>query len=148
MKSAFLESLSAVWHSREPRERALVSIAAAVLVLGGLYAWVLDPALAAKQRLKTELPAAQAKLAQVQSLASAAKANAANPAAVPSQANLQASLAAAGVSATVSASAPWVVTVSASNGDAIWNWLKTHSVSKTALKRNANGSWAGELTLE
>jgi general secretion pathway protein M len=147
MKSAFFDSLSTFWHSREPRERTLVSLAAAVLVLGGLYAWVLDPALTATQRLKTELPATQAKLAQVQSLAVAAKANASSNAA-PNQANLQASLSAASMNATVSAAAPWVVTVNAATGDALWAWLRTHPAAKTALKRSAAGSWSGELTLE
>lgn len=147
MKPAFFESLSTLWHSREPRERTLVSLAAAVLVLGGLYAWVLDPALTATRRLKIELPAAQAKLAQVQSLAAAAKANASNTA-TPTQANLQVSLSGASISATVSAAAPWVITVNAATGDALWAWVNAHASSKTTLKRSATGSWSGEITLE
>ena len=147
MKPAFFDSLSTLWHSRGSRERTLVSLAAAVLVLGGLYAWVLDPALTATRRLKTELPAAQAKLAQVQSLAAAAKANASNTAA-PTQANLQASLSAASINATVSAAAPWMITVNAATGDALWGWLNAHPTAKTTLKRSATGSWSGEITLE
>ncbi len=148
MKSAALTAFLDLWHSREPRERTLVSLAAAVLVLGGLYAWVLDPALQDTRRLITELPAAQAKLAQVQQLAATTKAaGKANPAA-PSQATLQASLSAASINASVNAAAPWVVTVNAASGEALWAWLGSHAASKTALKRNANGSWAGEITLE
>jgi type II secretory pathway component PulM len=148
MKTAVFDSLAVLWRSREPRERALLSLAAVVLVVGGLYGWVLEPAMAANQRLKTDLPAAQAKLAQVQQLAASAKTNAAGNTAAPSQASLQASLSAASINATVSASAPWVVTITAANGEPLWAWLNTHAASKTALKRSANGSWSGELTLE
>jgi type II secretory pathway component PulM len=148
MKSAFFDSLGTLWHSREPRERTLVALAAVVIVIGGLYAWVLDPALTTNRRLKTELPATHVKLAHVQSLAIAAKANASSNVAAPSQANLQASLSAASISATVSAAPPWVITVNAATGDALWTWIKTHATNKTTLKRSATGNWSGELTLE
>jgi type II secretory pathway component PulM len=148
MTQAFLTPLLDVWHSREPRERLLVSLAAAVLLLGGLYAWVLDPALQTTQRLKTELPLAQTKLAQVQQLSLAAKANATGSSAAPNQASLQTGLSAAGINATVSAAAPWLVTINGAAGEPLWLWLKTHPTSKSTLKRNANGSWQGELTLE
>jgi type II secretory pathway component PulM len=146
MMARFFDSLSAVWHSREPREHTMVTVAACVLVLGGLYAWVLDPAMTAIQRLKVDLPAAQTKLVQVQSLATGAKANAST--ANPSQATLQASLSAASITATVSAASPWVVTINAASGDALWGWVNTHALTKVSLKRSATGTWSGELILE
>jgi type II secretory pathway component PulM len=148
MMSAVLDPLAQLWRSREPRERSLVALAAAVVLLGALYAGVLEPAWTTTQRLKTELPAAQAKSVQVQQLATSAKAHLALSGAAPSQTSLQASLSAANINAAVSAAAPWVVTVNAASGESLWAWLQAHATSKTALKRSANGSWAGELTLE
>jgi general secretion pathway protein M len=145
--SATLSALQDLWHSREARERKLISIAALVLFLGGIYGFTLDPAWSGLKALKTSLPAAQAQAAQVQALAAQIKAN---PAAMvaSNQANLQASLSAANISATVSAAAPWVVTVNSASGEALWAWLKTHNASKSSLKRSSTGAWSGDITLE
>jgi type II secretory pathway component PulM len=143
-----VDSLATLWHSREPRERTLISLAAAVLLLGALYGWIIDPALSATQRLKTDLPAVQTKLAQVKSLAASVKANPSTANTAVTQANVQASLSTANINATVSAATPWVVTVNAATGEALWAWLGTHSTSKTTLKRSASGLWSGELVLE
>ncbi len=145
--SATLQALQDIWLSRDARERKLLTIALAVVLLGGIYGLILDPALAGLNTLKTSLPATQAKQAQVQQLAAQIQATP-TTLAPTSQASLQASLSAANVNATVSASAPWVITINAATGEALWAWLKTNNANKSTLKRNANGIWSGELTLE
>jgi type II secretory pathway component PulM len=145
--SATVSALQDLWHSREARERKLISIAALVLFLGGVYGFILDPAWSGLKALKTSLPAAQTQAAQVNALAAQVKAN---PAAMdtPNQTKLQASLSAANIAATVSAAAPWVVTVNGVSGQALWTWLRTHNASKTNLKRSSTGAWSGDITLE
>jgi type II secretory pathway component PulM len=145
--SATLSALQDLWHSREARERKLISIAALVLFLGGVYGFILDPAWSGLKALKTSLPAAQAQAALVHALAAQVKAN---PAAVdtPNQAKLQATLSGANIGATVSAAAPWVVTVNSASGEALWTWLRMHNASKTNLKRSSTGAWSGDITLE
>lgn len=160
MSLSVLKPVLELWHSREPRERVLMSLAAVVLVLGTVYAAVLDPALQAAQRLKTDLPAAQRTAQQVQQLAGVLKAQPDSPQYTlngaagsmgsidsVSQTSLQASLAAAGITATVSAAKPWVITVNSATGEALWAWVGQRAVSKTQLKRSASGAWQGELTL-
>ncbi len=145
--STTLAALQDFWFSREPRERRVVSIAALVLFLSGIYGLILDPAWSGLKTLSTSLPATQAQAAQVQALAAQIKAN---PTVMSSlnQANLQASLSAANINATVSATSPWVVTVNNATGEALWTWLKAHYASKTNLKRSSTGVWAGEVTIE
>jgi type II secretory pathway component PulM len=136
-----------LWHSREARERKLVSIAAGVLVVAGVYGFVLDPAWTGFNALKTSLPAAQANAAQVQALAQHIKANP-SLTAPTNAASLQQSLSAANINATTSPSAPWVVTVNSASGEALWAWLQTHKAVATQLKRSNVGVWSGQITLE
>ncbi len=145
--SATLRALQDIWNSRDARERKLLIIALVVVFLGSVYGLILDPAWTGLNTLKTSLPAAQARQAQVQQLTAQIQANPVANAA-PNQASLQASLSAANINATVSAAAPWVITINTATGDALWTWLKTNNATKTTLKRNPTGTWSGELTLE
>jgi general secretion pathway protein M len=155
-KIQLFQSLAAqLWDSREPRERRLISVAAAVVILGAVYAFVLDPAVTGTAQLKASLPAAQAQLAQVKVLSEQVQAmpkdDAAAGAADITQASLQASLSAATIDGTVSLAAPWRITVRGSSGDALWNWLRQHSASSADLKRSSNdasATWQGEVTLQ
>ena len=62
------KQLDVWWTGRARRERAMVLVAAAVVVLGLLYALAIEPAWTTKSRLAKDLPRLQAELVQVEAL--------------------------------------------------------------------------------
>lgn len=67
--SGLKQSLSAFWNERNQRERRMLSLAAAVVLLGLVYALLIDPALSGRGDLEKRLPALRQQAAEVQSLA-------------------------------------------------------------------------------
>lgn len=63
------QSFSTFWAARNKRERNMLSIAAAVVVLGLLYVLLIDPALSGREALERRLPALRQQSAEVQALA-------------------------------------------------------------------------------
>jgi general secretion pathway protein M len=146
-----MDVIKQLWDAREPRERTLISLAAAVVVLSGLYAGVIDPALTGTARLKNSLPQAQAQLAQVQALSLQVQAlpKTSQDSADASQASIEASLAAASIDGAVSTGSPWKISIRQSSGDALWTWLRQNPASTADLKRSgdANTIWHGDVVL-
>lgn len=62
------------WRSLATRERVMVSAAATVVVLGLVYALLIEPAWQGRARLLQELPALRAELASMDAMASEARA--------------------------------------------------------------------------
>lgn len=62
------KQLDVWWTGLARRERAMVLVAAAVVVLGLLYALAIEPAWTTKSRLAKDLPRLQAELVQVEAL--------------------------------------------------------------------------------
>jgi len=62
------------WNERNKRERNMLSAAAVVIVLGLLYALLIDPALSGRRDLERKLPALRQQAAEVQALAKEASA--------------------------------------------------------------------------
>lgn len=62
------------WAERNGRERVLIGVAGAVLLLGLLYALLIDPALQGRARLHKSLPQLRLQAAQLQALAKQAAA--------------------------------------------------------------------------
>lgn len=67
--SGLKQSFSTFWNARNKRERNMLSIAAAVVVLGLLYVLLIDPALSGREALERRLPALRQQSAEVQALA-------------------------------------------------------------------------------
>jgi len=63
------QSFAAFWEGRNARERMLLAVGAAVVLLGLLYALLIDPALSGRDRLNKDLPQLRAQVAQLQALA-------------------------------------------------------------------------------
>jgi general secretion pathway protein M len=63
------QSLSTFWGERNQRERNMLMAAAGVVVLGLLYALLIDPALGGRQDLERRLPALRQQAAEVQAMA-------------------------------------------------------------------------------
>jgi general secretion pathway protein M len=63
------ESFSGFWEARNTRERMILAGGGAVVLLGLLYALLIDPALGGRERLNKELPQLRAQVAQLQVLA-------------------------------------------------------------------------------
>lgn len=63
------QSLSAFWAARDQRERTMLAVAAAVVLLGLIYALLFDPALSGRERLNKNLPLLRQQVAQLQALA-------------------------------------------------------------------------------
>jgi general secretion pathway protein M len=101
------QSFSTFWNARNKRERNMLAIAAAVVVLGLLYALLIDPALSGRQALERKLPTLRQQSAEVQALAReasssgvAARANANTPPPPPiTRERLEASLSEKGLKA-------------------------------------------------
>ena len=74
-KHSFLE----FWTMRDARERALLTVAAAVIVLGLTYALLFAPALASREQLNKNLPLLRQQAAQLQALAKEAALLSAKP---------------------------------------------------------------------
>ena len=76
--SGLKQSFATFWNARNKRERNMLSIAAAVVVLGLLYALFIDPALSGRETLERRLPALRQQSAEVQALAKEAAGAGAN----------------------------------------------------------------------
>lgn len=74
-------ALSEFWSGRNQRERAMLSIGGAVVLLGLLYGLVLAPALAGREQLGRSLPQLRGQVAQLQAMAREAIGLSANKAA-------------------------------------------------------------------
>lgn len=77
--------LSTFWSERNQRERNMLMAASAVIVLGLLYALLIDPALSGRKDLESRLPTLRQQTAEVQTLAkqAAALGGQASPAPAP-----------------------------------------------------------------
>lgn len=88
--------------ARDKRERSLLAWAAAVVVLGLVYALLIDPALGGRAQLRKSLPALHQQVAELQALATEAGALAgktAVPVAAVSRESIDASLEGSGLTA-------------------------------------------------
>lgn len=85
--SGLKQGFSTFWNARNKRERNMLSIAAAVVVLGLLYALFIDPALSGREALERRLPALRQQSAEVQALAKEAAASGAAGATANANAN-------------------------------------------------------------
>ena len=61
-------SFVSFWDARNPRERSVLLIAGALVLLLMIWLWLIDPALQGRAQLKKTLPAMQTQLAQLQML--------------------------------------------------------------------------------
>lgn len=68
------QSLSAFWSERNKREQNLLLAAIAVIVLGLIYALLIDPAVSGRADLEKKLPAMRQQAAEVQALSKEAAA--------------------------------------------------------------------------
>jgi general secretion pathway protein M len=96
------QSLSTFWSERNKRERNMLSTAIAVVVLGLIYALLIDPALSGRRDLEKKLPTLRQQAAEVQALskeASALSGKAAPPAPAMTRESLETSLARKGLKA-------------------------------------------------
>ncbi len=75
------QSFSEFWAVRDARERAMLAVAALVVIFGLAYALLIDPALAGRDRLNKNLPELRQQVAQLQALAKEAAALSGKPAA-------------------------------------------------------------------
>jgi len=94
------QSFSEFWAARDARERAMLTVAALVVILGLVYALLIDPALAGRDRLNKNLPTLRQQVAQMQALSKEAatfSARSAAPSIVMSKENIEAALARNGV---------------------------------------------------
>lgn len=62
------QSVSELWNARNPRERAMLSAAAAVAGLGLIYVVLIAPALSGRDQLNKNLPVLRQQVAQLQAL--------------------------------------------------------------------------------
>lgn len=68
------QSFSEFWTARNARERAMLTVAAAVVMLGLAYALLIGPALAGRDQLNKNLPVLRQQVAHLQALAKEAAA--------------------------------------------------------------------------
>ncbi len=90
-----MQPLSAFWSARNARERTLLAIAAAVIVLGLIYLLLIDPALSGRERTQKNLPVMRQQVAELQAMskeASGLSAKAGPPVAPLSKESLEAGL--------------------------------------------------------
>lgn len=73
LKQARITSME-FWAARAPRERTILGIGAAVVVLAMVHLLLVDPALSARKKLNRDLPTLRQQLAQLQDLAKEAAA--------------------------------------------------------------------------
>jgi general secretion pathway protein M len=73
MKGAIASALGDFWGERNPREKKLVSVAAAMLAVAVLYSVLWDPAQTNRAQLRAQLPALQSKLARMNAEAQEAR---------------------------------------------------------------------------
>lgn len=98
------QSFSTFWSARNQRERRMLSLAAVVVLLGLVYALLIDPAMSGRTDLEKRLPVLRQQAAEVQALAkqaAAAPASAASttPPAAMTRESLDASLSRKGLKA-------------------------------------------------
>lgn len=77
------QSFSEFWAARDARERAMLSAAAGVLLLGLYYVLLIDPALTGREQLNKNLPVLRQQAAQLQALSREAAALSGKTAAPP-----------------------------------------------------------------
>jgi general secretion pathway protein M len=90
------QSFSEFWAARNARERAMLTVAAAVVMLGLAYALLIGPALAGRDQLNKNLPVLRQQVAHLQALAKEAAALSDKPVAqliATSKENIDAALA-------------------------------------------------------
>jgi len=75
------QSFSEFWAARDARERAMLAVAALVVIIGLAYALLIDPALTGRNRLNKNLPELRQQAAQLQALAKEAAIYSGKPAA-------------------------------------------------------------------
>jgi len=63
------QSFSEFWAARDARERAMLAVAALVVIIGLAYALLIDPALTGRNRLNKNLPELRQQATQLQALA-------------------------------------------------------------------------------
>ncbi|RZI43830.1 type II secretion system protein M [Herbaspirillum sp. HC18] len=100
--SGLKQSLSTFWNERNKRERNMLAAAIAVVVLGLIYALLIDPALSGRADMEKKLPSLRQQAAEVQALSKEASAQAgkAMPAPPPmTRESIEASLARKGLKA-------------------------------------------------
>lgn len=102
MKGGFVQSARTFWSERNPRERGMLAAAIAVVVLGLVWALLIDPAVSGRAELAQALPTLRQQAAEVRALTreagTAARSNA-TPVAPVSRESLEASLARRGLKA-------------------------------------------------
>ena len=76
------QSFSEFWAVRDVRERAMLSAAFVAVMLGLIYALLVDPALTGRKRLNKDLPLLRQQVAQLQVLSKEAAALAGKPATI------------------------------------------------------------------
>jgi general secretion pathway protein M len=89
------QSLSTFWDERNHRERTMLVVAIAVIVVGLFYALLIDPAASGRKDLEKKLPALRQQTAEVQVMAkdvAAVSGKAAAPAPALTRESLEASL--------------------------------------------------------
>lgn len=122
------QSLSAFWAARDQRERTMLAVAAAVVLLGLIYALLFDPALSGRERLNKNLPLLRQQVAQLQALskeATSLTATSAAPVTVISKESIEAALARKGLkpqSVVLSGDVVKVQLAASSFADTL-NWL-------------------------
>ncbi|MBS1186978.1 MAG: type secretion system protein [Burkholderiaceae bacterium] len=92
----FRQRCSAYWMARAPRERLMLSVAVAVVIIGLLYALLVDSALSGREKMEKRLPQLRQQAALMQGLAreaAALSAKPATPSAAVSKQGIEASLA-------------------------------------------------------
>ena len=67
--AALRESAIALWQQRQPRERSVLGVGAAVIVAALLYALLIAPALDGRRQLQSALPELRQQAAEMQGLA-------------------------------------------------------------------------------
>lgn len=63
------QRISAAWQSRTLRERRVLLMGAALLILLLIWSWLIDPALSTRKKMQQQLPELRAQSAQMQALA-------------------------------------------------------------------------------
>ena len=89
------QSFSEFWSARDVRERAMLAVAALVVIFGFAYLILIDPALSGRDRLNKNLPVLRQQAAQLQALAKEAAAlsgKSATPSIPMSKENIEAAL--------------------------------------------------------
>ncbi len=67
--SRLSQSAAEFWTARNPRERSVLIIGAALLLLALLWLWLIDPAVQGRNQWQKNLPVLRAQVAQMQALA-------------------------------------------------------------------------------